>query len=66
MKHSLHFKLDQLASRLGELNHLLAAENATRDMDRYRSLTREHAEIDPIVALFREFTQAEADLAAAN
>jgi peptide chain release factor 1 len=35
-------------------------------MDRYRALSREHAEIDPIVARFREFTQAEADLVAAN
>jgi peptide chain release factor 1 len=66
MKHSLRLKLDQLESRLSELNHLLAAENATRDMDRYRALSREHAEIDPIVARFREFTQAEADLVAAN
>ena len=65
MKSSLRTKLDQLAMRLDELDHLLAAENATRDMDRYRSLSREHAEIDPVVARFREYTQAEADLAAA-
>ena len=61
MKRSLRLKLDQLESRLGELNHLLAAENATRDMERYRTLSREHAEIDPIVALFRQYTEAEAD-----
>ena len=66
MKASLRLKLDQLESRLTELHHLLAAENATRDMDRYRALAREHAEIDPIVERFREFTQAEADLAAAT
>ena len=65
MKSSLRTKLDQLAMRLDELDHLLAAENATRDMDRYRSLSREHAEIDPVVARFREYTQAEVDLAAA-
>ena len=66
MKTSLRLKLDQLESRLAELHHLLAAENATRDMDRYRALAKEHAEIDPIVERFREFTQAEADLAAAT
>ena len=66
MKTSLRRKLDQLASRLVELNHLLAAEDATRDMDRYRSLSKEHADIDPVVARFREFEQAEADLAAAT
>src|SRR5689334_15298483 len=66
MKDSLRLKLDQLTSRLSELNHLLAAENATRDLDRYRTLAKEHAEIDPIVVRFRDFMQAEADLAAAN
>ena len=34
-------------------------------MDRYRALTREHAEIDPVVARFGEFGSAEGDLAAA-
>ena len=65
MKASLRTKLDQLGMRLTELTHLLAAEDATRDMDRYRSLSKEHAEIDPVVAQFRDYTQAEADLAAA-
>src|SRR5205823_5559103 len=66
MKPSLRLKLDQLSSRLAELNHLLAAENATRDMDRYRALSKEHADIDPVVARFHEFMHAEADLEAAN
>jgi peptide chain release factor 1 len=65
MKPSLRNKIDQLAMRLAELDHLLAAEDAARDMDRYRSLSKEHAEIDPVVARFRDYTQAEADLAAA-
>jgi peptide chain release factor 1 len=65
MKSSLRNKIDQLAMRLAELDHLLAAEDAARNMDRYRSLSKEHAEIDPVVARFRDYTQAEADLAAA-
>ena len=65
MKPSLRNKIDQLAMRLAELDHLLAAEDAARDMDRYRSLSKEHAEIDPVVARFRDYTQAETDLAAA-
>ena len=32
MKQSLRAKLDSLAQRLEELNRLLSAENATRDM----------------------------------
>ena len=65
MKQSLRTKLDQLSARLAELDALLAAEDATRDIDRYRTLSRERAEIDPVVARFGEFGKAEADLATA-
>ena len=65
MKLSLRTKLDQLSARLAELDALLASEEATRDMDRYRSLTRERAEIEPVVARFGEFAKSEADLATA-
>src|ERR1700736_4717127 len=66
MKPSLSIKLAQLATRLEELNGLLGAEDAARDLDRYRALTREHAEITPIVALYREWEQSGSDLAAAR
>jgi len=65
MKPSLRLKLEQLAARRDELEAMLAAEDATRDMDRYRALTREHAEIDPVVARFGELQRAERDLATA-
>src|SRR6266446_4350686 len=66
MKPSLSIKLAQLATRLEELNGLLGAEDAARDLDRYRALTREHAEITPVVALYREWEQGERDLSAAR
>jgi peptide chain release factor 1 len=65
MKTSLRSKLDGLAIRLTELDHLLAAEDATRDLDRYRAMTKEHAEIEPVVARLRDYEKAEADLAGA-
>jgi peptide chain release factor 1 len=65
MKQSLRTKLDQLAARLEELNHLLGAPGLTDDLDRYRALTKEHADIDHVVERFREFGLAEADLATA-
>jgi peptide chain release factor 1 len=65
MKSSLRLKLDQLATRLVELNGLLGAEDVTRDLDRYRALTKEHSDLTPVVAKFREYQDAEADLAAA-
>jgi peptide chain release factor 1 len=66
MKASLATKLGQLARRLDELNGLLGSEDATSDLNNYRKLTREHAEIAPIVALYHEHGEAEADLAAAQ
>ncbi len=66
MKSSLSTKLNQLTARVEELNGLLAAEDVTRDLDRYRALTREHAEISPVVALYRDWQRAELDLAAAQ
>ena len=65
MKPSLRTKLDQLAARLDELNGLLGSPDVTANLDRYRALTKEHSDITPVVARFREFGLAEADLATA-
>jgi len=65
MKQSLRTKLDQLATRLVELNGLLGAEDVTRDLDRYRALTKEHSDLTPVVAKFHDYQEAESDLAAA-
>ena len=66
MKPSLTNKLTQLAERLVELDRLLSQENATADMEQYRKLTREHADITPVVELFRAWQQAESDAATAQ
>ena len=57
MKPSLRTKLDSLVARRAELERLLAAEDATRDMDKFRKLSREHAELSPIVALYESYRQ---------
>jgi peptide chain release factor 1 len=66
LKPSLRTKLDGLARRLEELNGLLSAENATRDMAEFRRLSREHAEVSKVAALYDEFRKAERDAAAAR
>jgi len=66
MKASLTLKLDQLVRRLEELNALLSSENATSDMDEYRRLSREHAEITPVVERYREYKAAKDDAQAAK
>jgi peptide chain release factor 1 len=55
-------KLDQLAERLEELDSLLAQEDATSNMDNFRKMTREHAELGPLVALYRHYVQARSDI----
>ena len=66
MKPTIAAKLNQLADRLGELDRLLAAEDATRDLEQFKRLSREHAEITPVVARYREHRAAEDDMTAAT
>jgi peptide chain release factor 1 len=66
MKPSIRSKLDQLTERLEELNDLLMQEGVTSDMDAYRKLTREHAELGPLVGLYKSYRQADADMQAAQ
>jgi len=65
MKSSIRQRLEQLADRLAELDALLGAEAATRDMESFRRLSRERAEIAEVVSLFDAFRRAEGDLAEA-
>jgi peptide chain release factor 1 len=55
-------KLDQLSNRLVEVNDLLNQEEATSNMDSYRKLSREHAELGPLVELYQSYSQADADV----
>lgn len=59
-------KLEQLALHLRELDELLMQPDAASNQDNYRRLTREHAEISPVVALFEEYRQAQSDQEAAT
>ena len=61
MKQSLRTKLDSLGNRLEELNRLLSAENAARDMGEFRRLSREHAEVSGVLDLYSRYRQAERD-----
>ena len=66
MKPSMLAKLDQLANRLTELNELLMSEGATANMDSYRKMTREHAELEPLVALYQSYQGVLGDIAEAQ
>jgi peptide chain release factor 1 len=66
MKPSMLGKLDQLANRLVELDELLMHPDATSNMDSYRKMTREHAELGPLVALYHSYQEAGNDIATAQ
>ena len=66
MKNSIREKLQNLTERKVEIHALLSTEEATRNMDSYRKLTREDAEIEPVVALYAAYQKAERDLAGAE
>jgi peptide chain release factor 1 len=62
----MHSKLAQLAKRMTEIDALLSREEAARDMDRFRALGQERADIAPVVAGFHDYNRAQADLLAAQ
>src|SRR5512134_2788451 len=55
-----------MVGRLTELDGLLAAENATRDLEQFKRLSREHAEVSSVVSLFNHYLQVERDAAEAR
>ncbi|HEX6829244.1 MAG TPA: peptide chain release factor 1 [Burkholderiales bacterium] len=59
-------RLAQLSGRLEEINRYLAAEDVTRDLDRFRALSRERAEIAPVVELYEQHRRREQDLETAR
>ena len=66
MKDSLRQQFERLAMRLAELDATLADPGVASDMNRFRGLTREHAEVDSLVQRFRQYEQRERDLGAAR
>lgn len=66
MKPSMIRKLATLSERLDELNRLMSSEGVTDNMDNYRKLTQEHAEITPIVEQYHVYEQSQSDIAEAQ
>lgn len=53
-------------ARLHELDALLSAPDVVDQMDRFRALSREHAEASTVVEVFNRYLQRETDLATAR
>ncbi|MFC3338175.1 peptide chain release factor 1 [Paracandidimonas soli] len=66
MKDSMRNRLEQLARRLIEIDALLAEPETAGDMNRFRKLSRERSELEPVVAAFEAYSATEADIRAAQ
>ncbi len=62
MNKSLKFKLDQLLDRYEELGALLSDADVISDQNRFRSYSKEYADIEPVVICFREFESQSLEL----
>jgi len=66
MKSSMRSRLEQLSHRLIEVDALLAEPETAADMERFRKLSRERAELEPVVLAYNQFASTEGDLATAQ
>lgn len=66
MKSSMRSRLEQLAHRLIEVDAMLAEPEIAGDMDRFRKLSRERSELEPVVTVFNQFLATEGDIATAR
>ena len=66
MKASIKNKLASLVERLAEFDRQLSDPTVVDNMDNYRKITMESAEIGPVVALYNEYQKTENDIAAAQ
>ncbi len=66
MKPFLRQQLERYPVRLQELDFFLSQQDVVSDMDRFRSLTREHAEVSEVAARYEAFLHREQDLAGAK
>ncbi|GLX15195.1 peptide chain release factor 1 [Pseudomonas straminea] len=62
MKASLINKLDLLHDRFEEVTALLGDAEVITNQTQFRAYSKEYAEIEPVIAAFREFRKVQADL----
>ena len=66
MKPFLRTQLERYAQRLEELDFLLSREDIMGDMQKYRSISREHADVTAVAGRYQRYLQTEADIPTAR
>ena len=66
MHNSMLKKLDQLQKRIEEIESLLVDSETVKDIEKYKLLNKEFAELKPIVEKFEEYNQVIKNISEAN
>jgi len=62
VKASIRAKLENLSERLQEISALLSDQSTIADQNKFRALSQEYAELDPVIDCFNKHQQAEKDI----
>ena len=62
MKSSMQNKLSNLSKRIEELNVELSQEDATKDMERFKKISKEHSDILPVVDIYKDYLKFDKDI----
>lgn len=62
MKASIRNKLESLSERLEEINYMLADPDVIGDQNRFRSLSQEYAQVNPVVTCFKNYQSTLEDI----
>jgi len=66
MKPSIRAKLENLSERLQEINALLSDADTIADQNKFRALSQEYAELNPVIQCFERYQQAVEDIETAQ
>lgn len=66
MKDTMRDRLERLAHRMIEVDAMLSEPEIATDMDSFRKLSRERAELEPVVDAFNAYVETEGDLETAQ
>ena len=62
MKTSMKGKLEALVKRIDVLNTELSHEDVTKDIERYKKISKEHSDITPIVEIYKKYQKITLDI----
>ena len=66
MKPSIHSKLEALSERLQEISALLGDPTTIKNQERFRALSMEYAQLNPVIECFKHYQITQQDITAAE